>query len=58
VTSNSNDPDIESAKQDIAEDASRDRSSEDEPTVEKDGVMTPDQDTVEDANASGVNPDK
>jgi hypothetical protein len=58
VTSNSNDPEIESAKQDIAADVSEDSSSEDEPTVEKEGVMTPDQDNVEDANASGVNPDK
>ena len=58
MTSNTNDPEIESAKQAIAADASRDSSSEDEPTVEKEGVMTPDQDTVEDANASGVNPDK
>ena len=58
MTSNINDPEIESAKQDIAADASEDSTSEDEPTVEKEGVMTPDQDTVEDANASGVNPDK
>ena len=58
MTSSSNDPEIESAKQDIAADASKNSSSEDEPTVEKEGVMTPDQDTVEDANASGVNPGK
>jgi hypothetical protein len=58
VTSNMNDPEIESAKQDIAADASEDSSSDAEPTVEEEGVMTPDQDTVEDANASGVNPDK
>jgi hypothetical protein len=58
VTSNINDPEIESAKQDIGRDPSDDSSSEDEPTVEKAGVMTPDQDAVEDANASGVNPDK
>jgi hypothetical protein len=32
--------------------------AEDEPTVEEQGVMTPDQDSVEEANASGVNPDK
>jgi hypothetical protein len=57
VTTNSNDPEIESAKQAIAADVSED-SSEDEPTVEKEGAMTPDQDTVDDANASGVNPDK
>ncbi len=58
MTSNINDPDIEAAKKDIARDPSEDSSSDDEPTVEKEGVMTPDQDTVEDANASGVNPDK
>ena len=58
MTSNTNDPEIEAAKQDIAADVSEDNSSEEEPTVEKEGVMTPDQDTVEDANASGVNPDK
>jgi hypothetical protein len=33
-------------------------SAEEEPTVEEQGVMTPDQDSVEEANASGVNPDK
>jgi hypothetical protein len=52
------DPEIESAKQDIAAAGTADGSGEDEPTVENQGVMTPDQDTVEEANASGVNPDK
>jgi len=58
VTSNINDPEIESAKKDIAADVTEDESADDEPTVEKEGVMTPDQDTVEDANAAGVNPDR
>jgi hypothetical protein len=58
VTSNINDPELESAKKDIASDVTEDESSDDAPTVEKEGVMTPDQDTVEDANAAGVNPDK
>ncbi len=58
MTSNINDPELESAKNDIAAAGREDESSEDEPTVEKQGVMTPDQDTVEEANASGVNPDK
>ena len=58
MTSNSNDPELESARKDIASDVTEDESADDEPTVEKAGVMTPDQDTVEDANAAGVNPDK
>ncbi len=58
MTSNINDPELESAKKDIAADVTENESSDDEPTVEKEGVMTPDQDTVEDANAAGVNPDK
>ena len=58
MTSNINDPEIESAKKDIAADVTEDESADDEPTVEKEGVMTPDQDTVEDANAAGVNPDR
>jgi hypothetical protein len=51
------DTEIESAKKDAAADVSED-SAQEEPTVEEQGVMTPDQDTVEEANASGVNPDK
>ena len=35
-----------------------DSSTDEEPTVEEQGVMTPDQQSVEDANASGANPDK
>jgi hypothetical protein len=46
VSSNINDPEIEG------------ESSDDEPTVEKEGVMTPDQESVEDANAAGVNPEQ
>jgi hypothetical protein len=58
VTSNINDPELESAKNDIAADVTEDEASDDDPTVENEGVMTPDQDTVENANAAGVNPDK
>jgi hypothetical protein len=58
MTSNSNDPEIESAAKEIARDPSEKTSSDDQATVEKEGVMTPDQDAVEDANASGINPDK
>ncbi|HET6562666.1 MAG TPA: hypothetical protein VFG72_12385 [Marmoricola sp.] len=55
--SRNDDTEIESAKKDMAADVSEDSSGE-EPTVEEQGVMTPDQDSVEEANASGVNPDK
>jgi hypothetical protein len=55
----SDDTDIESARKDMAADASEAAgSSEEQPTVEEQGVMTPDQDSVEEANASGVNPEK
>jgi hypothetical protein len=57
MSSASDDPEIGSAKKDLAADVSE-GSSEEKPTVEEQGVMTPDQDSVEDANASGVNPDK
>ena len=57
MTSNSNDPEIESAKEDLAADATEDGSTDD-PTVENEGAMTPGQDSVEDANAKGINPDQ
>jgi hypothetical protein len=50
------DPDIESAKKDVTRDPAS--SDEEEPTVEQQGVMTPGKDAVEEANASGVNPQK
>ncbi len=51
------DADVESAKEDLATEAPTGSSDGEQPTVEEQGTMTPDQEAVEEANASGVDPD-
>jgi hypothetical protein len=61
------DPEIESAKQAIADDAGTDRGNDvtddvaDDKTADEDGTRkgeTPSRNSVTDANAAGANPDK
>ncbi len=55
-TPSDNDPEIEAAA-DAMQDDSSESSTEEEPTVEQQGTMTPGKDSVNEANAKGVNPD-
>jgi hypothetical protein len=56
MEANMGDPEIEAAAGAMQDDVSEQNDGE-EPTIEQQGTMTPGKESVEEANAQGVNPD-